>query len=251
MKLTQAEISTLIRRIYNGQINPLHLPKKLYKEIANYLNKGVEEGFKATLEDLSEGSKDYMMLLDLKENIYIFSAAKTFNYVLSTEGLIVENNEVLPFAEFKKRALQVYDQYNVNWLEAEYNTAIGQASNARDWVGYEDRKEYLPLLKYVTIHDSNVSEVCKSIDGVIKPVDDSFWNTHSPLNHYQCRCHLDQIGQGRETDLSKMDIVNPSKEFSSNSGKTGEVFTKDHPYFDVPQKYKKFAKTNFGLDIPE
>jgi hypothetical protein len=32
---------------------------------------------------------------------------------------------------------------------------------------------------------------------------------------------------------------------------TGEAFSKEHPYFDVPDKYKKFAKKNFGLPIPE
>jgi len=36
-----------------------------------------------------------------------------------------------------------------------------------------------------------------------------------------------------------------------NPGTSKEVFDKSHPYFDVPKKYKKFAKTNFGMPIPD
>ena len=43
--------------------------------------------------------------------------------------------------------------------------------------------------------------------------------------------------------------------FKGNVGKDKVIF-KDkgkgkHPYFDVPKKYVKFARTNFGLNIPE
>ena len=38
--------------------------------------------------------------------------------------------------------------------------------------------------------------------------------------------------------------------FKHNAGKTKEIFNKEHPYFDVPNEFKKFAKKNFGLPIP-
>lgn len=38
--------------------------------------------------------------------------------------------------------------------------------------------------------------------------------------------------------------------FKHNAGKTKEIFNKEHPYFDVPDEFKDFAKTNFGLPIP-
>ena len=39
--------------------------------------------------------------------------------------------------------------------------------------------------------------------------------------------------------------------FKMNPGKERVVFDKDHPYFDVAKKDVAFAKTNFGLPIPE
>lgn len=39
--------------------------------------------------------------------------------------------------------------------------------------------------------------------------------------------------------------------FRHNPGKTGEVFPKEHPYFDIPDEYKKLAKKNFNLPIPD
>src|SRR6267154_3803195 len=125
--MNKNQISSLIRAIYNGKINPLKLPKKLYNEIASHLTDGVYKGYGGNLSAFDFDTPDYRMVANLRENVYIFSGAKTFNYVLSTEGLIVEGNEILPFKEFKKRALTVYDQYNETWLKTEYENALGQA----------------------------------------------------------------------------------------------------------------------------
>lgn len=250
MNLTKSQISTLIRAIYNGKINPLKLPKNLYNTIADNLIKGVVKGFGGDVAAFEFGTPDYEMIVQLRENVYIFSAAKTFNYVLATENLIVENNEVLPFREFKKRALEVYKQYNEHWLEAEYNTAIGQAQSARAWVDFESNDDAMQLLKYQTVHDANVSEVCRQLDGIVKPVKDPFWNTYAPLNHYNCRCILQAVAHGVETPTPD-GLTKPDAVFSSNPGKTGDVFNPGHPYFDVPQKYRKFAKENFNLPLPD
>src|SRR4051812_14176464 len=112
-------IGAIIRAIYDGKISVYNLPKKLYLAIANHLKEGVYLGYGKNITEAVYESPDYVMLKELRENVQIFSGAKTFNYILETEGLIVEGNEVLPLKEFKKRALQVYEKYNVQWLEAE------------------------------------------------------------------------------------------------------------------------------------
>lgn len=250
MKLTPSQISSLIRAIYNGKVNPLKLPKKLYEEIADHLTEGVYKGYKGGLSSFAFDSPDYRMVKVLRENVYLFSAAKTFNYVLSTEGLIVEGNDILPFKEFKKRALLVYDQYNETYLRTEYETAIGQAQNARAWQDIESVKESFPLAKYQTSNDANVSIICRPLDGVILPVDHPFWTTHSPKNHFGCRCYVQSVRDVPEVKPPS-DILEPQEGFRMNPGIAGEVFDKSHPYFDIPKQYKKFAKTNFGLPLPE
>jgi hypothetical protein len=209
--MNKNQISSLIRAIYNGKINPLKLPKKLYSEIANHLTEGVYKGYGGGLSAFDFDTPDYRMVANLRENVYIFSGAKTFNYVLSTEGLIVEGNEILPFKEFKKRALTVYEQYNDTWLKTEYETAIGQAQNARAWQDIEVVKESFPLVKYQTSNDANVSIICRPLDGVILPVGDPFWATHSPKNHYNCFVPETKIktalGWKRIDSIKKGDLV--------------------------------------------
>jgi hypothetical protein len=246
MKWTKEQIGLLIRKIYNGNFSSTKLPKKLYTEISSYLTDGVYKGYGKTISEVEFDSPDFEMLSELRTNIYLFSAAKTFNYVLSTENLIVENNEVLPFKEFKKRAQEVYKQYNETWLETEYNTAIGQAQSARAWKDFSEDA----ILKYVVTPGVEHADVCLAMNGVERPKKDPIWKTRSPLNHYGCLCHLDASYDNVTRPLPKS-IPEPPNGFNMNPGIDKKVFNSDHPYFDVPQKYKKFAKTNFGLNLPE
>jgi hypothetical protein len=246
LKFTTSQISSLIRAIFDGKINVLKLPKKLYNGIAEHLTGGIYKGYGKSLSEVQYDTPDYNMLHSLKTNVYLFSSAKTFNYVLATENLIVEGNEVLPFKEFKKRALEVYDQYNVTWLESEYNTAIGQAQSARAWNDFSDDA----ILRYVLTAGVEHHEACLSMEGVQRPKNDPIWITNSPLNGFNCLCSLVASYDNKPKPLPS-GIIKPPPEFAHNSGMTGEAFSKEHPYFDVPDKYKKFAKKNFGLPIPE
>lgn len=245
MNFFKRRVKEIIEEIYTGSINVFKLPRDLYKAISGHLNAAVNKGYGSSLKYQT----DEVMLKHLRENVTLFSGAKTFNFVLSTEGLIIENGKILPFKVFNSRASQLFDLHNKTWLEAEYNTAIGQAQIARDWQGYEANKEILPYLRYVTIHDAHVSDVCKACDGVIKKVGDPFWAQHSPLQHYNCRCHLESLSEAIETSgIIINNIPPPLKEFQNNPGITGQVFTKDHPYFkEIPEKYVKLAKKNFNL----
>ncbi len=246
MNWTDQQISTLIRKIYNGKYNALNLPKKLYNDIADHLTDGVYKGYKNTISKVAYESTDYEMLTALRENVYLFSSAKTFNYVLATEGLIVEANEVLPFPEFKKRALSIYNDYNKTWLESEYNTAILQSQHARAWNDFDEDA----VLKYTLTSGVEHAQVCLDMQGVTQKKDHPIWLTHTPQQHFGCLCYLDASFDNKETKMPK-NIADPDQGFKNNSGITKEVFTKDHPYFEIDQKYKKFAKTNFGLPLPE
>lgn len=247
--LSKSQISALIRAIYNGKVNVLNLPVRLYKEIAEYLTKGVYKGYGNTLLSVAYDSPDYEMLETLRTNVYLFSGAKTFNYVLSTENLIVEGDEVLPFSEFKKRAQEVYKEFNDTWLQAEYDTAIGQAQSAREELRFQVESDIFPWLEYVAVIDANTSDVCRAMNGYTGPVNDPIWKTHSPLNHYRCRCLKRQKRTGVQS--IKEGLIMPPEEFQFNPGQKREIFDKNHPYFDVPAKYHKFAKRNFNMPLPD
>ena len=265
-------IRALFQGIYNGDITEYDLPENLYHAIADYLKKVVYEGFgidftkltkQINSEVLSEFTEsDLELLADLRTNIYMFSAAKTYQQVKEmTEALINEKGTLVSFSEFKESAQEIFDLYNETWLKTEYDTAIGQAQESVKWNSIEKNKDVLPYLKYSAVMDANTSEICAPLDGIVAPVDDPIWSTIAPLNHFNCRCLLEQLdkeeGEKNETsDEEKADKVGQVKDemqdvFKMNAGKDGYVFKEDHPYFSVPKEDRDFAQANFDLKIPK
>jgi SPP1 gp7 family putative phage head morphogenesis protein len=238
------------KEIYNGSINSFNLPEKLYQSTALELLKGIEEGSGADYINFEFGKLGERTAMALRENVYLFSGAKTFNYVLSTENLLLgSDGQIIPFKQFEELAKANNALYNKTWLEVEYNSAQIQASNIVDFKDFQATKDTYPFLKYVTFKDRNVSEICKRLEGVVMATDSTFWHTHSPQQHYQCRCRLEPMTDGVETKLSTKNLIKPNPLFK-NPAITEQVFNKSHPYFNVDAKYKAFAKTNFGFNIP-
>ena len=258
MNYTDRQIELLIEGVFSGRFNPSYeLPEDLYFAIADYLKKGLYKGFGATLADVDFDSPDYALLSELRNNVYMFSGAKTYQQIREMSELLTEYKT---FSDFAKQAREIYQQYNENWLQSEYNTSIGQAQQAQQWLQFEQGKEQFPYLRYIAVMDSNTSEICRPLNGVTLPVGHALWDKYSPLNHFNCRCVLEK--------LSKYDDVEPTKEgavkkvekelnetvqpeFKMNPGKDGYIFSDKHPYFTVAKKDKGFARDNFGLPIPE
>lgn len=255
MKYTEKQIQELLDGIYAGNITVYNLPEDLYIAIAEYLKKGLYKGFGGTLIDF--GGKDLKLLKELRENIYIFSGAKTYQQVRELTDLVAESQT---FSEYKKKAIDVYDTYNKVWAEAEYNTAKGQAQNAILWSEFEKDKKNFPYLKYSAVIDKNTSDICRPLNGVIRKVDDPLWSKYSPLNHFNCRCTLEKLDKYDNVVLTQKDKVDEitkeldekvQNEFKMNSGKDGYIFNEKHPYFSVLKEHRGLARENFGLKIPE
>lgn len=269
MKYTQKQIKTLLDGIYDGSVTEYDLPQDLYLAIADYLKKGLYEGFGNTLSKLSENLadgkeslNDLELLAELRSNIYMFSAAKTFQQVKDmTSALVNEDGVPRSFSAFKKEALDIFGLYNETWLKTEYNTAIGQAQEAIKWQRIEEQKDVLPYLKYSAVLDPNTSIICRPLDGIVAPVGDPIWSKIAPLNHFNCRCLLLQVdseeglkGLTPQGDkLKRVEAVEAEMQpvFKMNAGKDGYIFKGDHPYFEVAKRDREFAKNNFDLPIPK
>ena len=256
MKFTDKKISALLDGIFDGTITEYYLPLDYYTAVVDYLKAGLYKGFGMNLTEAIEvGGKDLELLAQLRENIYLFSAAKTFTEVKDISSLFVnENGDVRTKSEFREEALKTYGKYNEDYLTTEYNTTIGQAQSASKWLEFEKNKEILPNLEYSTIGDA--CDICGPLNGLVAPVDDPIWDEGSPLQHYGCLCLLiahdedTPVTEGNEERfapvLEKMDPM-----FKNNPGKTGEAFNSEHGYFEAGKADKEFAKQNFGLPIPE
>lgn len=195
IKYSKKQIDALLENIWDEKVNPYFLPKDLYEAIAENLKAGLYEGFGATLETVEGiyGKASAELLNELRTNIYQFSAAKTFNMVEEMRGVLVSGDKVLTLSEFKDKANVIFERYNNTWLETEYNTAIGQAEMGRKWKEIEKQKNVLPYLKYNAVNDPRTSDICRPLDDTILPVGHKFWTEFTPLNHFNCRCIIEQL----------------------------------------------------------
>lgn len=258
MKYSDKQIKKLLDAIYDGTIDIYTLPEDLYFATADYLKSALYKGFGGGLADFD--GKKLELLQELRENIYMFSAAKTYQEVDSIKQLMFdENGELIDNRTFNQLGAKEFENWNDNWGATEYNTAVAQGEMASKWSEIERTKDVLPLLVYQTIGEGLGCEICSPLDGLTAPVDDPIWDTIYPTNHYNCECIVIQEDRDNatETDKSeKEEIVNGVTDnmnplFQMNCGKDGYVFNPEHPYFDVAPKDRDFAKDNFGLPIPE
>ena len=252
------DFERLIEAVAAGAITTENLPEQLYLKIADYLQKGLYEGYGGNLTDFPMYSPDHLLLKEMRRNIYMFSGAKTYQEVRLMSGILSAGKDVATFKQVREAAMRMLTTYNGMYLRTEYDTAIGQAQNARKWNQFEADKKYIKLLVYDAVIDANTSDICRPLDGIKLPVDHPFWNKHAPLNHFNCRCVL-RVSVGNERQSSDARVqkaaatIDPEMQdvFKMNPGKDKVVFSDKHPYFRVAAKDKSRKKDNFGLPVPQ
>ena len=256
-KLSAKKINKYIDGIYDGSITEKNLPQDVYESIVEYLKSGLYKGYGMTLDE-AEGS-DLKMLSELRENVYIFSAAKTYQMTKDISSLLIgEDGERRTAEEFSDAGRKAYDDWNDNYGATEYQTAVASAESAAKWQDIKEQEDVLPNLRYTAVMDDHTSEICAPLNGLVAPVDDPIWATITPPNHFNCRCQLLQEDAEVKTTPDddkdeRFDKVDSEMDemFKQNPGETGNVFDKEHPYFDVSDEDRKFASRNFDLPIPD
>ncbi|MBV7268384.1 phage minor head protein [Winogradskyella luteola] len=174
----------------------------------------------------------------LKQNIYRFSAAKTYQELQKFNTYLVdEDGKERSFNDFKKLVLDKHPAYNLNYLQAEYQTAKASAQMAAKWQQFQRNKSRYPNLRYKTVGDEHVRDDHRTLDGFTAAIDDKIWDRIYPPNDWRCRCYVQQTDASVSDTKLKLDFMKP--EFSVNVGKTGVVFNdKAHPYYVMPKKDK-------------
>ena len=250
--------------VWHSVVTSKKLPKNVYRYNAEKLVQGIYKGYKKNLITVEFNSPDYKMLHHLRTNVYMFSAAKTFQQVREMEKAreelslkLVKGENVTPLGEFKKEVAKIDENYNTKWLETEYKTAISGGRNASMWERLQKDKATFPNMTYHTDHQDTVCDICEPLDGITLPIDDSFWDEFMPDNHFNCNCYVTQededanLSDDSEVEDAEKAGDNMDAMWKRNVGKSGEVFNKEHPYFSISKEDREFAKSNFGLPIPK
>jgi SPP1 gp7 family putative phage head morphogenesis protein len=113
-------------------------------------------------------------------------------------------------------------------LDNIYRTNIQNAYNRGHWEQFKENEKFAPYLMYDAINDSRTRPSHRALDGVIRRVDDPFWDTHYPANGYRCRCSVVSLSEKQaqarsngDNGLNKKiepDKMKPDKGWDYNCG---------------------------------
>ena len=213
----------------------------LMDETKRVLGNGVSKGLK-------DNNPPKAMIESLDNDVFVFSACKTHIQLKEVSSLLTdENGKINSFQKFSQDVLTIYDDYNLNYLDAEYNFAITSAEMGSKWSQWEQEGDRYNL-QYRTAQDDRVRETHAALAGTTLPVSDPFWDDFLPPNGWNCRCTTVQVNQGKYPEsnsaqaIQKGDLATTQIDakgndkgamFRFNPGKEKVIFPPHHPYYKV------------------
>lgn len=222
-----------------GKYNPEDIVKvKEYKAL-------VDETSGIFRQGIQDNQIPQAMQESLNNDVYVFSGLKTHAQLLeASRQLLTEEGRIKPFSQFSKDISKIKEDYNRNYLEAEYQFAVTSAQMAGKWAKVSDRYN----LQYRTANDDRVRQSHKALDRITLPKDDAFWLSYYPPNGWRCRCNAIEVsktkyeqsdsgsasaaGEQATTEIGK-DGKNRLEMFRFNPGAQKVVFPPSHPYTKV------------------
>ncbi|MGN7787408.1 phage minor head protein [Niabella sp. 22666] len=234
------EARRIAKGLWDGSITEGTIDPVMTKMVAEELRKGVIKGFGKDLPAVDFGTPDYKMLASLEKDVFHFSGAQNYQMLKSMSAALKEGNWFKDFKDFEKEALEITGAYNKH-LRTEYETAKASSIMGSKWVDIEKNKSAAPWLRYDTVGDSKVRPTHKALDGVIKKVDDPFWDMYYPPLGWRCRCDVTQLVHGADSGAFLPPDDVPAI-FKTNFAKEGLAFPKGHAYYeDMPEGLKEKA----------
>lgn len=187
----------------------------------------------------------------LEQNVFIFSGFKTHAELSAVSALLIdESGKKKPFERFARDVQAINENYNLNYLRAEYNFATQSARSAAMWAQYQADADSF-YLQYRTAADERVRESHALLHGTTLPVDDPFWQKFFPPNGWNCRCtvvqvrkskyplsdskHAIELGEKATTAINKHG-QNKLAIFRFNPGQDQKIFPPRHPYLPKPSQ---------------
>ena len=213
----------------------------LYEHTFGKLGGAVEKSY----GKVEFGSPDYEFLEQMKRNVAVFSAFKTHRQQNEIHSVLFdESGKMKSFDQFRKDTKKIIEDYNVNWLRTEYDTAVSRARFASDFRRYQSNKDVMPNLEWLPSLAAHPRDAHRVFYHRIYPLDDPFWRTNYPGSLWNCQCRYRNTDKPATHGDTK-ESVPPAKGLGENPGITGSVFTDDHPYIKDADEEAKEAVEKF------
>ena len=209
----------------------------------------VRETYRIVREAMDKGVADNVipaaMARKLDNSAFLFSGFKTAQELKEASLLLREKDgTVKGFSRFLTDIRRIDANYNVRYLEAEYNFAVSSAQMAASWAEVsQDGDRY--DLQYRTAGDDHVREEHRALNGVTLPPSNDFWRYYYPPNGWNCRCTAVQVRKGKyptsdagqAMEAGRRTTDTPKKRiFRFNPGIDGQLFPPKHPYYKLSRE---------------
>lgn len=243
--LLNAVESAFKQLVKNGSYKPEDLAKyKAYKSVIEETNKLIQE----SVNDGITHSIPEAMKNSLKNDVFLFSAFKTHAQLFDASRLLTnDDGSIRTFHEFQQAVETIYQDYNINYLDAERTFALTAAQQAANWIDIEENGDKYNL-QYRTAMDEKVRTQHQAMEGITLPAADDFWSMYYPPNGWRCRCVAVQVNKGKyeQSDSSKAIEAgeaattkinsagkNTLEIFRFNPGRDKVIFPPHHPYYKL------------------
>lgn len=235
-----------IERVHKRRLKAGDVDADLVKVTAKKLWQGVLDGA-GDVKALQFGSLAQRMLIQMRFNVHVLAAFKNHHNTLEMVNTLFDaEGNIKTFGAFRNQARKINKIYNQNWLRAEFNTALQTAKNGAEWHRLAAKGG---SLQYLTRKDERVGSDHAPLHGAIYPVSHPFWDRFFPPNRFNCRCTVRWAGKAERTVQAKS-TPDLKPMFDNNAGKTGNVFSEQHPYFSVDGRFNDKAERLFGHRPP-
>ncbi|MBI9032652.1 hypothetical protein JEZ13_11715 [bacterium] len=134
------------------------------------------------------------------------------------------------FSDFLRNlSLKSYEPNNPKYLLLAFDFALRQGRAAAKWQNIQVQKDIYPFLKYTLSENCRLNHKEVGLDGIVRKIDDPFWDKFYPPNNLMCSCCVKQLTQ-MEAENKNFDIqidenmFNISEDFQRNVGKDFTIF---------------------------
>lgn len=242
-----------------GSYTPEDLQKeKAYKDLIN-------QTFDAFNFAIVDNDMPEVMRNALQDNALLFGGLKTHAQLFEASKLLLDDKGNLkPFNQLSNEFDKLNITYNKNYLEAEYEFAVGSSQMAAKWNEFADNDRY--DLQYRTAGDNRVRAEHDALRDITLPKSDPFWNSYTPPNGWNCRCTVVEVLKDKFPTSDSEKAIAAGEKATSQIGKDGKnrleifrfnpgvqkvVFPPAHPYTKVKgaKEVEKELKPQNSIDL--
>lgn len=211
------------------------------------LSDAIQKGTGIDIAKTNFNSPKFELFANLTQDAATFSAFKNHEEQAKLFALLKgDDGKIRTFSQFKKVAMPLAEQYNINWLKTEHNAAINNSLMAKKWQGFQENADLYPNLEYRHSGNPNGRPEHIALDGLVLPMNDPRWRKIYPPNGWGCGCDVVQT----DDPVNKVpgwDEMEPDKGFDFNPGIDQKLFSDNAGYYQTKGNKKLIDKEGRNL----